>query len=250
MLSQRGSLTGPGWVEYDPNSAPQVVVEAAPEAVIRMHDFGIGNDGVIDTHSPPSDIVTPESCFGTRLWKHRRILIVIALLLLSAIVVPIVVIQAINMSRQQYQENGPGSGFSTTLAASTTTAKHYSTAMLLSPTSTSKPASRCDSAIFRRDVNWIGIFGGSDWKYNLTSAHNPQECCNTCYHHVPEGCNGWLYVETDTNTPPCNIILGYPGPNQSKSCPRGYPDLVFNNAIKTLPPGEGGAGPCTDKIMG
>ncbi|KAF6810795.1 hypothetical protein CSOJ01_06127 [Colletotrichum sojae] len=86
----------------------------------------------------------------------------------------------------------------------------------------------CNSASFRRDVTWIGIFKGSDWEFNLTPAQTAQECCTMCYQWEAPGCNGWLYVPGNSNTPTCNLISGYAGPNKTESCPNGCPDIQFS----------------------
>ncbi|CAI0653701.1 unnamed protein product [Colletotrichum noveboracense] len=235
------------YAEFDPNSAPQVVVHDAPE-VMQMGNLGTGNDGVVEpawddsVAQPPQDNPGALKAFCQSLARHKKILISIVALLLLATVLPVVIMKAI-LRAQWPPPNSPGSGSTPT----TFTPEISSSIPLPTPSSTLVPAPECNSSKFLRDVNWIGIDNGVGWNFTLTSAQSPQDCCAVCHQSVPEGCNGWLYVKTNTNTPACNIIPGFSGPNKTKSCPSGRPSLVFSNN-GDLPPGQGGLGPCADEV--
>ncbi|KAI8174827.1 hypothetical protein K4K48_008478 [Colletotrichum sp. SAR 10_66] len=156
------------YAEFDPNSAPQVVVHDAPE-VIQMDNLGTGNDGVVE---PPQDNTGALKSFCQSLARHKKIIISIVVLLLLATVLPVVIMKAI-LRAQWPPPNSPGSGSTPT----TFTSVISPSIPLPTPSSTLVPAPECNSSKFLRDVNWIGIDNGVGWNFTLTSAQSPQDCC-------------------------------------------------------------------------
>lgn len=130
------------YAEFDPNSAPQVVVHDAPE-VMQMGNLGTGNDGVVEpawdnsVAQPPQDNPGALKAFCQSLARHKKILISIVALLLLATVLPVVIMKAI-LRAQWPPPNSPGSGSTPT----TFTSEISSSFPLPTPSSTLVPVSR------------------------------------------------------------------------------------------------------------
>ncbi|KAF9869285.1 hypothetical protein CkaCkLH20_13246 [Colletotrichum karsti] len=238
--------SGPGWAEYDPTSAPQVVIPNAPEVVnqdvhIPMNNL-TANDRVLKSNDGANDGngASPLTLLQ-RLRPHRWIITIVAVLLLVGIVAGVTVPMV--QKSNAYSRGSYSSMPSTSSSALITTTAPSSATSTATATPSASQGPGCDSSKFISDVSWIGIDKGRDWKYRLKPAKSPEDCCTICHQSIPEGCNGWLFVKTNTNTPNCNLIYGYSGPNKTNACPAGKPDLVYNDGD-----GQGGGGPCAEKI--
>lgn len=126
-------MTQNQYAEFDPCSAPQVVVHDAPE-VIEMDNVGTGNDGVVE---PPQDNPGALKAFCQSLAPHKKILICIVILLLMATILPVVIMKAI-LKAQWPPPNSPGSAST----PSAPTSEISSSIPLPAPSSTLAPVSR------------------------------------------------------------------------------------------------------------
>ncbi|KAF6815493.1 hypothetical protein CMUS01_12436 [Colletotrichum musicola] len=215
-----------------------------------MVDLGGGNDGAADSPMQPEEVIAQRPSWRHRLRRHWKFTSLIVALAITAVVLPLCLSLAMKPGQGTVTEDDPSdapSSTSSTPVSSSSSIASPSPSFAVS--SSLRKAPGCNSASFRRDVTWIGIFRGSDWEFNLTPAQTAQECCTMCYQWEAPGCNGWLYVPGNSNTPTCNLISGYPGPNRTESCPNGCPDIQFSKDSRQLV-GEGGLGPCSGSVRG
>ncbi|KAK2003796.1 hypothetical protein LX36DRAFT_687299 [Colletotrichum falcatum] len=242
--------------EREINPAPEVMVHSAPEVVqTPPNNISTGNDGANDAglFRPDGDLAAPNDAEQTsqsklrcrsRLWTCKTIIGICIGLIILAIVIPVIV-TLVASDRGHDTENIETTAISFTLQAS------YSPSVTSTPSSAIPyPSSTMDSCVkskFIKAVNWIGIdrnMGG--WEFNLHQANTAEECCAICYHSTHDGCNGWLYMTTESFAPSCSIIHGFAGPNTDDNCPNGRPGIVFAETDNS--DNYGGPGPCTGSV--
>ncbi|KAF6825777.1 hypothetical protein CPLU01_10060 [Colletotrichum plurivorum] len=221
MGSTKEGLRVANYVEFDPDAAPQVALESGPEVVVPMVGLGGGNDGAADSPMQPGEVIAQRPSWRHRLRRHWKFTSLIVALAITAVVLPLCLSLAMKPGQGTVTEDGPSN------APSSTSSTAVSSLSSIASPSPSFAAPGCNSASFRRDVTWIGIFKGSDWEFNLTPAQTAQECCTMCYQWEAPGCNGWL----------------------TESCPNGCPDIQFSKDSRQLV-GEGGLGPCSGSVRG
>ncbi|OLN94089.1 hypothetical protein CCHL11_08854 [Colletotrichum chlorophyti] len=260
-LRNQGEPFGHQWLEYDVNSAPQVVVADDPEVVrIELRDLNDQNNpspGInVQTDGPANNTTNdsrglqlgeqPQPHKRSKFWNWKTIFLICLVLVALAVVLPIST-KAI-MDSQTHDQ-----GSSTTVSSTSTVASSHSslsastpTATRPSPTPTSTQAPECDESNFFPGVGWLGIENQVGWDFNLTQASDAANCCAMCHQSLEE-CNGWLYMPSGSSTPHCTIINGVSGPNKSSTCPNGRPNIVFSK-VRGSPNNYGGGGECTGSV--
>ncbi|SPO07320.1 uncharacterized protein DNG_10014 [Cephalotrichum gorgonifer] len=226
------------YVEFDPNTAPQVSIGTDPEVFAPIEpDVAYQRPG----DGPSQGAVEEKGAGPGGIWTKvrnikRKVLLGIALGVAVCVILAIGISLPLVGDKAGRSTETRSSGIFPTLSASLTDSTTSNI-----PTATG--AHGCEQDKFKPSVDWVGIRDGIGWDFDLKAAGSAEKCCGYCYKTANE-CNAWLYVPQKSPIPDCTLILGYNGEDADGDCPNGRPDIIFNE-VDNRPESIGGVGPCS-----